>query len=324
MNDPTTDRQWSHDATYTIIESAVAAELASTPKEGRRWILDAFNKFADTVREHAGTDFEWMILAASLAEVIAQADPEQYSGGLVGIEMVDQVTGDVIDDPDQDIAGDEYGAAALAAMRMVAAYANDDQDTFDALFNAGAQNGTGPLTLLLLAEMAGQAWINKLARDGELPPPAQEQLAAREAERAAATPPEPHVRTSATGTRYVSLPIDAADQCEQARDTVAPHGTNVAYCLTIYPGGVPGARELHATTAHREIAAGALRSTGGILLCGVQHVEDIKPWQVPHSARTQMNRELRKRRRETGVEWLVIRCWQHHGTHCPTGGDSRG
>lgn len=304
--------QWRTAAGELVFETACAAYLEDDAMVGRKLIGDALAEFGDAVVANGGSGHDWLMLAVILAELTTTADPDRYAGGGMGVAMEDRTTGDRIADPDAEVAGDESWVAALAAMRMLVAHANDDRDTFRALFQSAGDNESGVWALLLLAEMAGAAWMEKMRAD--LPADIQINLAARELiAEATAGAEAPETRIAATGTTYMSLPIAAEDQTPESRQVTAPHGDAV-YILTPYPAGVPGARDVAVRLGHQEIGGGAIPDTG--VLCGVHHDEDIEPWQAPRSTRTILNRKLRDAHRETGRHWHLVRVWQHRGT-CP-------
>jgi hypothetical protein len=308
---------WLEAATRDVLDSAISAEFASDSPQGRRMIADAILRFRDAVEANGGDDRHFLGLVMGLGVVTRECAPPGAFGDGDGPTIAvieDRITGEIVDDPDAEVE-DAQGAAALAAMRIVAAMVDGNTDLAYDVFTAVGHNDddSGALMLLLLAEYAGAMAVAKLHREGQLSPEALEILAAREAARDAAAPPppaEPQPRTGPDGLRYVPLPKDERDTGPDAIARAAPHG-NAQYAMTTY---LPGQREQMAAFVHRQIEDA--RQAGQ--LCGVHHVEDIEPWQVPHTARAQMNRHLRRVKRQTGREPQLLRAWQHTGP-CPEG-----
>ncbi len=303
---------WYHDAAWRVMEAGVAAQLAETVEEGRQWIVEALDQFQRVVRDNGGTDWEWMVLAAAAADLIVQADPELYAGGDNAFCVEDSRTGEIIDDPDQDDdLADPQSRAALTAMRLLIAAANHDRDLFGTLFFAAGEDGSGAGAMILLVEMAGYAQVN--ARLDSLPEDARAAFLGREAETIANAPKRGPVKVTKSG-RYVELPIDERDRDADVRALAAPHGPAV-YLISAYQAGNSASRDQVVAGTHRALVGRAADDTPAEL-CGVQHSEDIEPFQVPYSARSLVNRQLRAAQRQTGHKYALVRCWQHMGP-CP-------
>jgi hypothetical protein len=274
----------------------------------------ALSEFNDTVSEHIGGESDgervWFTLAVALARVTVNCAPKDAfgdgSGPTVAI-MRDQLTGQDIEDPDAE-ADDAESAAALAAMRIIAAVNDDDIDLAHDVFRALGDGPAGIVMFVVLTEYAAATVIAKNERDGTLPP----ETVARLDQRRAAEPPDPPApatRTSATGTRYLRLPTTDAEATPEATRTAIPHGPG-HYAMSMYIPGVDGHRDAVVATLHRDIEGGAL---GGDVLCGTHHQEDVEAWQIPHDARRLVNRQLRAQQRRHGRPAQLVRAWQHTG-----------
>lgn len=300
------------------MHASVAAQFADTADEGRKWLQEAFEKFAGEVVEHGqGLDMHWHYLAYMLGNLAIMADEDYFADGATFIEMEDRVTGEIIEDPDEELADQPWEQGVLAAMRMLAALGNKDLAAFDALFETSGEMGTGAIAMYVMAQCAGRAWIDKLKEEGKIPEELASSLAAREAEEIveSASVEEPTVRTSQTGVQFRSMPVDERDTGPNFDPGIAaPHGDAV-YALTMYPAGIDQARENAIRGAHEELIGGALNHEGP--LCGVHHWEVTQVHEVPYSARRPLQRQLRKLKRHHGREFVVIRCWQHKGGTCP-------
>lgn len=305
---------WLTGAVKEVFAAAFDAHFVTDLAAGRRAIMEALARFADTVDDNHGDDAHWFSLAVGLATLGCTAAPPGAFGdgdGPTIVQVEDTVTGEIVDDPDAEM-DDAASAAGLAASRIIAAV--NDGDTARALpvFAAVRYTEAAPLLVLLLAEYAAASAVDSLRRKGELSPEATAALEAKEAANPPPPAPERDPTPGAPGFEYVTVPGDERDQGDV--DRVAPHG-HAQYCMAPY---LPGGRDAAAAAMHLHIEA---RHEPGEL-CGVRHVDDIQPWQMPHTARRQFNRELRRLRRASGREPLLLRAWQHVGACPETGGQA--
>lgn len=307
---PTEPNDWRSEATMHLIVTAMIAETALDPEEGRKSVANALGDFADAVTQHGGSDTDWFGLALALAKVAVITAPEDAFGpgdGPTMAVMEDSVTGRAIEDPDAE-ADDAGSTAALAAMRIVAAVADGNTDLAHDVFQALGPEDAGVMMFLILTEYAAGMALAQAENKGTLPA----DTLARLQQRRAMLPPEPEptpIRTARTGTEYISLPVSEQDKGADAVRQHMPHGPG-HYGASIYVPGVDGHRDAVVATLHREISAGAF---GDETLCGIPHAEDIEPWQIPHSGRRNTNREMRSQQRRYGRPVQLVRAWQHTG-----------
>lgn len=119
--------------------------------------------------------------------------------------------------------------------------------------------------------------------------------------------------------QWAPLEIDERDNSgpQHDPDTIVGTKGRVVAGITLHLPGVT----LRATVyseLHDQIAGAISRGAdlGGKRLCGVEHVEDIQPWQTPHSARAMVQHAIRNAERQHRRPVVIVHGWQHIGP-CP-------
>lgn len=163
---------WYLDAARHVIDAACAGHLCSDESDGAKTILRGLDCFNRQAQKHGGTAGDWLALAAGLSGVIRMSDPEMFhtdgTNDFIGFEVIDNATDSPISNPDAKASEEE--AANLAAMRFIAADANRDTEAAADVFEAAMVNGTVRMMITALAMMAGASMVERMYRDGRLPP----------------------------------------------------------------------------------------------------------------------------------------------------------
>lgn len=320
---------WEEEAVTRLVCDVTVAALAADedPGLGRQGTIDALSRFYDTIDANTPVDLDRILVVAldTICRAAYQLAPAGMFGdedGPMGLVMEDPATGQVIQDPDAELAEDpdhdpSVGRGVLSAMRFFTAVANDDTATALALFRAVApvdpedrDTGMAAATFVVAVLEYAAGILAGVARAAKGDPAADAPVEPAPAERDVRHDP-------ATGLDFVPLPIDPRDRHPDDRANIAPHG-DVRYALTLFRYGPPGHRDATVATSLAALASAADRA--GETLCGVRHDEDTTVDRIPHSARRHARRALRDAARRHGGTWGLARVWQHYGT-CPD--DSR-
>jgi hypothetical protein len=165
---------WLADALKQTIADAFRAADKPDEDQVRDGIFAAMRGFTATLQHHYGhpgavgvADAYWCLTSA-LATAMVRAGRMLGGdwctidvGGIAAVEVIDNGTGEVVDDPDADLAS-PGGRAMLAMARVLAATANGDHDTAMAVFTAaytGPDRGDVIASLIAnLARSAGQGF----------------------------------------------------------------------------------------------------------------------------------------------------------------------
>ena len=119
--------------------------------------------------------------------------------------------------------------------------------------------------------------------------------------------------------RFVDLPADPRDMGPD-RDPgsiLGAHGPAFVSCVTMHVPGVTLRKTVY-RSLHDAIPDMHDRNPGadGRRLCGVEHVEDIQLWQLPHTGRRQATAQARALERRHRRPVVLVHGWQHIGP-CP-------
>ncbi len=313
--------EWLMQATQHVFMTAAMASCEPDHLSGREHLLEALKDFARHAYDECGDNemlleqayFALAMTLAGMAVALSPADAFGEGDGPTVAVLQDTVTGEIVDDPDQEVftPGD---AGALAAMRLIAAKADNNDDLAADIFFAAAMSEDAEQVmafLFILAEVAGGVAADHAHGEGRLEGDPLAGYLARKAAEEGEARPEPERRVSAAGIEYVSLPLQTEPQ---GSAVVAPHGS-ARYGTSTYHAGIDGSREEAIAGVHAEIRSGMALDGGRPPsdLCGVEHAEDVQVWQMPKEVQPSLNRYLRKLKRMTGRTALVVRCWQHLG-----------
>jgi len=110
------------------------------------------------------------------------------------------------------------------------------------------------------------------------------------------------------------IKVDPRDTDHEAwKETGGRHGASLS-CLTVHIPGVTRRRSV--ASLHKMIAQRPRDEGLPGELCGVEHVEDVGIWQVPHTGRDLLRRQVAR----LGAQYLrpvvLVQAWQHVGP-CP-------
>jgi hypothetical protein len=331
MSATTNTPNWLLEALQGLAGDSMDAEFAPDPGATFQGRVAALRGFADTMRAHDAGGRQWFTAAWTLATVARRAQPDTQTPTVdeadhppYALSLEDQVTGEMIGDPDAEVADEPHGAAVLAALRFFVAVGNDDTPTAQALLDAVPDDDL-PVTMMVLTQMAGTAMAESEYRAGHLSPERAAQLELRMLQAQIDAPPVAEHRTGPDGSHIVALPRDPRDA------DIAPSwlpGTDrldgATAGLQVFPR-LPGYRDRIVTDMHARMAAQIAvirasdpdRASDAVpQLCGVPHWDEVEVHQLPHTVRRGVARQLRQSERETGQRCGIVRVWQHTSP-CP-------
>lgn len=113
---------------------------------------------------------------------------------------------------------------------------------------------------------------------------------------------------------FREMPIDPRDQHPDDAGSISPPGGGYVMSMPMPLPIRGGVLQENIKALHDAIT----RQWPEAMLCGVLHHDEVEVWQLPHTARALMRRNVRQLQRQSGHQYTIIRCYQHPG-ECPDG-----